>query len=132
MGPPLPGHGSLLPYTLGRMQDVLQHSSDPNATVIWAIACTAFFWFFRLGELLPDTVRSFNPNTSLSWGDVVIDNQSSPQMAEEDQFGSGLDSRGNGGLLGGKRPLVRSILLGYIREDGHQDLVCHPDTGDPQ
>ena len=49
---------------------------------------------FRLGELLPDSVSSYNPVTSLSWGDVSVDSHTDPQMiqfhikvSKYDQFG---------------------------------------------
>jgi hypothetical protein len=66
--------------------------------VLWAIATTAFFGFFRLGELLPESARAFNPATGLSWGDVAVDNHSSPRMVQVhlkkskcSQFGTGSD-----------------------------------------
>ena len=58
----------------------------------------AFVGFFRLGEFLPDSVGSFNESTCLSWGDVAVDNRSSPTMKQVhlkklkcDQFGAGTD-----------------------------------------
>ena len=52
-----------LPVTvelLKRMKDWLDQSSDSDKVVLWAVACTAFFGFFRLGELLPTSSSSFN------------------------------------------------------------------------
>ena len=46
--------------------------------VLWAVACSAFFGFFRLGELLPVTGAAYNPRTSLSWGDVMWPSIPSP------------------------------------------------------
>ena len=62
-----------LPITVQVMANIkctLFESSNPEKLVIWAIACTAFFGFFRLGELLPGSASSFNPATDLAWGDV--------------------------------------------------------------
>ena len=85
-------------HTLGRIREALGASANPNATVIWAIACTAFFGFFRLGELLPESANAFNPNPSLAWGDVAVDSRSEPRMVQIhlkrskcDQFGIGAD-----------------------------------------
>lgn len=85
-------------HTLGRIRDVLLSSSDPNKMVLWAVACTAFFGFFRLGELLPESAGSFNSATSLAWGDVALDNCTAPRMVQIhlkrskcDQFGAGSD-----------------------------------------
>lgn len=52
----------------------------PNRVVLWAISCTAFFGFFRLGKLLHETVKSFRPATDLTWGDNAVDNPTNPQI----------------------------------------------------
>ena len=84
--------------TLSRMKDILLPSANQDKLVIWAIACSAFFGFFRLGELLPSSMAEFNPATSLSWGDVAVDNHDYPRMVQFhlkrskcDQFGAGSD-----------------------------------------
>ena len=73
-------------------------SSNPEKVVIWAVACTAFFGFFRLGEFLPESTRAFVPATDLSWGDVAVDSHTSPRMIQIhlkkskcDQVGAGAD-----------------------------------------
>ena len=90
-----------LPITstvLERIRTALDRSSHPHRTLLWAIACTAFFGFFRLGELLLDSPGSFNAATSLAWGDVAIDSQTEPtkvkihlKKSKCDQFGTGAD-----------------------------------------
>ena len=60
-----------LPITaqiLAQIRTVLDSSAHPHKVVLWAIAAMAFFGFFRLGELLPETPSSFNPTTDLVWG----------------------------------------------------------------
>ena len=66
--------------------------------MLWAIATTSFFGFFRLGELLPDSISSFNEQTALAWGDVAVDSHTTPRMVKIhlkkskcDQFGKGVD-----------------------------------------
>ena len=86
-----------LPITLevlAKIQRHLETTSHPHHQVVWTIAITAFFGFFRLGELL----ASFDPTTQLAWGDVAVDNHQRPCMvrihikkAKCDQFGAGSD-----------------------------------------
>ena len=85
-------------HTLARIREVLLSSSQPNRVVMWVMACTAFFGFFRLGELLPVSRSAFNAATDLSWGDVAVDDRSAPRMAQIhlktskcDKFGQGAD-----------------------------------------
>ena len=90
-----------LPITatiLGQIRSDLINSAHPQTALVWAIACSAFFGFFRLGELLPESATAFNPQTNLSWGDVAVDSQQSPKMvrihlkkSKCDQFGAGVD-----------------------------------------
>ena len=47
-----------LPITaavLGRIGAQLESSSHPHKELMWVVACTAFFGFFRMGELLPES-----------------------------------------------------------------------------
>jgi len=57
------------------------------------VACVVFFSFFRLGELLPEAVGSFDPATRLALGDVALDNHQHLRMAQIhlSPFGSGAD-----------------------------------------
>ncbi len=99
-------------------------SSNPDRVVLWAIASTAFFGFFRLGELLPESVGSFNPAVSLSWGDVAIDNCAAPQMVQIHLKQSKCDQAGVGadivmGITGTALCPVTAILH-YIEARGTQ------------
>lgn len=90
-----------LPITapvLAQIRRILDISSNPSKVALWAISCSAFFGFFRLGELLPDSRNAFNAAVDLAWGDVAVDNQDNPQMvrihlkkSKCDQFGVGSD-----------------------------------------
>ena len=73
-------------------------SQHPEKHVLWAVACTAFFGFFRLGELLPESANAYKQETHLSWGDVAVDCHDHPKMVQIhlkkskcDQFGKGVD-----------------------------------------
>lgn len=62
--------------------DLIRRAIDrlvhPNKVMLWAISCAAFFGFFHLGKLLPETAKSFRPATDLLWGDIAMDNPSNP------------------------------------------------------
>ena len=88
-----------LPITV-RLLEGIQHSLTtsimPDRVVLWAVAASAFFGFFCLGELLLDSPSHFNPATSLAWGDVAADSHTNPTMIQFhlkvskcDQFGTG-------------------------------------------
>lgn len=89
-----------LPITATVMERIRTHlasASYPQREVLWAIACTAFFGFFRLGELLPESAV-FNPAASVMWRDVAVDSRDRPTMVRVhlkrskcDQFGKGAD-----------------------------------------
>ena len=83
-------------HILNKIKSSLVTSSNSDKVVLWAITSSAFFGFFRLGELLPDSLASFDPATGLVWGDVAIDSHSNPLMIQFhlkkskcDQYGSG-------------------------------------------
>ena len=83
---------------LRRVQRILTSSNRKERTVVWAIAVMAFFGFFRLGELLPDTGSTFDPKTDLAWGDLAVDSHTDTRTVKIhlkkskcDQFGKGLD-----------------------------------------
>ena len=100
---------------------LLSHSDRP---VLWAVAATAFFGFFRLGELLPATRASFREETDLSWGDVAVDSHATLQMVKVhlkqskcDQFGRGVDI-----YLGRTNTVLCPVtaLLTYVEWRGSQ------------
>ena len=69
-------------HILARISERLRATSHPEQVVVRAVAFSAFFGFFRLGELLPVTQAAYNPATSLSWGDVTVDSHMSPRMIQ--------------------------------------------------
>ncbi len=40
--------------------------------LVWTVACVAFFGSFRIGELLNSKGDTFDPGSSLTWGDVKM------------------------------------------------------------
>ena len=88
-----------LPITyqlLTLIQNHLTITNHQERTVIWAIACTAFFGFFRLGELLPTSDETQGLSKCLLWEDVAVDDRTNPtmfklflQQSKWDQFGTG-------------------------------------------
>jgi len=65
---------------------------------LWAIACIAFFGFFRLGELLLKSA-TVNPSSAVVvWSNAAVDSRESPAMVRVhlrrskcDQFGVGVE-----------------------------------------
>ncbi len=46
--------------------------SDDTKQVLWTIFVTAFFGSFRLGEILCEDEKSFNPLENLTWNDIIF------------------------------------------------------------
>ena len=70
-----------MPITAKVMERIRTHlevADIAHKELVWAICCTAFFGFFRLGELLPETKAKANPAVSLMWGDVAVDSRDKP------------------------------------------------------
>ena len=90
-----------LPITLPVLRSIreqLDVSRARDRELTWAVASLAFFGFFRLGELLPESEEAYARATHLSWGDVAINNAHQPTMlkihlkrSKCDQFGRGTD-----------------------------------------
>ena len=88
-----------LPITaelLSRIRVALRTSSDPERPLFWVICCTAFFGFFRLGELLLSSMSEFNDSLHLGWGDVAFDHPCRPTMARIHLKRSKTDQSGRG------------------------------------
>ena len=109
-----------LPITASVLEKIRLHLnkvSHTHSVLIWSICCMAFFGFFRLGELLPESTVGINPKVHLMWGDVAIDSRDNPSMvrihlkhSKCDQFGKGV-----GVVLGrsGKAICPVSAILNY-------------------
>ena len=102
-------------YATPRKPDLLVNNYSP---LLWAVCCTAYLGFFRLGELLLPAPGTFNHRLHLAWGDVAVDNPNDPRMvrchlkqSKTDQMGRGVDVvLGRTGL-----PLCPlAALVGYI------------------
>ena len=67
------------PSILSRIKDYWSaKSSDLNYIMLWAAACLCFFGFFRSGEITLPSTHTFDPAVHFSWGDVAVDNPTSP------------------------------------------------------
>jgi len=65
--------------------------------MLWAAVTICFFGFFCSGEITVPPIKSFNSAIHLSWGDVLMDNLSSPTLlriklrrSKTDQLGEGV------------------------------------------
>ena len=47
---------------------------------MWAVACTAFFGFIHLGELLPESATVDQSSPVILWSDVAVACRESPAM----------------------------------------------------
>ena len=79
------------------MKSHLESTRHRHRLALWAMSDSAFFGFFRLGELLPD-MTTFNAAVHLAWGDVVVNSTTNPTMIQFhlkhskcDQFRAGSD-----------------------------------------
>ena len=109
---------------MSKVQESLSLPHNPDRHVIWAVITTAFFGFFRLGDLLPESASGFNAATGLAWGDVAVDNRQAPKMVQihlkkskTRQFGPGIDVVV--GTTGSPLCPVTEIVA-YISERGSQ------------
>ena len=54
---------------------------EVNTVMLWAACCTAFFGFFRMGELTTSpTVISHGPVDCVSVRDVIVDDHTNPSV----------------------------------------------------
>ena len=114
-----------LPITAAVLEQIkvyLQQSSYPHKSLVWAVCCTAFFGFFWLGKLLPESKAKVSAAASLMWGDEAADNRDYLTMVKVhlkwskcDQFGVGADV-----VLGrtGLSLCPAAVILEYIEVHG--------------
>ena len=55
-------------------------ATDFNIIMLWAACCTAFFGFFRMGELTSPTATNQGPVDCVSVGDVAVDDHNNPSL----------------------------------------------------
>ena len=70
----------ITPPLLRRIKKRMDTTRQPNGQLLWAVACAAFFGFFRLGELLLESHSAFVQTLHLAWGDVAVDISKNPKM----------------------------------------------------
>ena len=127
---------SRLPITaqlLSKIRSALDGSCHPEKSALWAVYCTAFFGFFRLGELLLDLPAGFNQRLHLARGDVAVDDRANPGMVQihlkqskTDQFRKGFDI-----ILGRTNTILCPVaaLLAYIAVRGDRTGPFFIDSG---
>ena len=114
----------MTPSLLQQLRQYLEVTAHEERIVIWAICCAAFFGCFRLGELLLESMASFDQQRHLAWGDVAVDDPADPHMlrihikhSKTDQFLRGADI-----VMGrtGTDLCPVAAILGYITVRGSQ------------
>ena len=100
------------------------NANEFDTIMLWAACCTAFFGFFRLGELTSQSTSGRSSAYGVSVGDVAVDNQENPsvirihlQKSKTDQFGRGVDI-----YMGrtGEDLCPMSALLAYLAVRGKE------------
>lgn len=73
----------ITPYILRQIRTLwAPRAADPDTILLWAACTTAFFGFFRLGEILVPSDSSFDPTVHLSLADIAIDRRENPSMVQ--------------------------------------------------
>ena len=93
-----------LPITPAILRQLHNHWNITSTTIctdiimLWAAATLCFFGFFRSGEITVPSQNLFDPSKHLAWGDIAVDDRSSPSMLKVhlkrskcDQLGKGVD-----------------------------------------
>ena len=121
----------ITPSILQRLRAIWESSATSYETIMmWAVCCTAFFGFFRLGELLEGSSSSCRGPTI---NEVATDSHDKPSMvmihlrtSKTDQFSQGVDI-----YLGatGTNLCPVAALLAYVavRNNGVGPLFIHQD-----
>ena len=95
-----PGGRPRLPITPSILRQLRalwsRRAHDYDVVLSWAACCTAFFGFFRIGELTEQSMRSCN---GVEVSDVSVDSRENPSMvkihlhrSKTDQFGRGIST----------------------------------------
>ena len=139
-GPPSCNCLPIMAHILRKIGQGWREALCPERAV-WAVVCSAFFGFFRLGEL-PETGAAYNLRTSLSWGDMAVDSLANPRMVQFhlrrskcDQAGKGADvvvGKTSSDVCSDVCPVSAilewlagwAIFLGLIEEASPEDMVC--------
>ena len=69
-------------HIMAGLRNAWQGSTREDKDLLWAVTCTAFLGFFRLGELLPSSTSTWMEETDFAWGDVAGDSLASPSMVQ--------------------------------------------------
>ena len=87
----------ITPLILSQLRSLwLSRAHEYNIIMLWAVCCTCFFGFFRMGELTANRATEFDPMRHISISDIAVDVASKPSMIElmlkcskTDQLGRG-------------------------------------------
>ena len=73
----------ITPPILAAMKRVWKQDPNPrNAKMLWAASCLCFFGFLRSGEIVCPSESTFDPLSHLCFGDVKVDNRSTPSAIQ--------------------------------------------------
>ena len=91
-----------LPITPSILQQIKalwsKQANDFDIVMLWAACCTAFFGFFRMGEITAPSTSGLKGGHCVSVGDIAVDDPLNPSLvrihlshSKTDQFGKGVD-----------------------------------------
>lgn len=93
--------------------------SGDDWEMFWAASCLAFFGFLRAGEVVPPSVKEYDPSNHLNFADLSADHKSKPTVIQVRIKASKTDPfrRGTTVVLGEtKRDLCPvAALVGYLQ-----------------
>ena len=70
----------ITPPILVKLFKAWDSAANPDAIMLKAACCLAFFGFLRSAEFTAPSISEFDPSAHLSFNDIAIDNQSSPLL----------------------------------------------------
>ena len=77
---------SRLPITPTILHQIKQvwskDNANPDIIMLWAACTTAFFGFFRMGELTVPSPAAFDPSTHITIRDIAIDKRDNPSLIQ--------------------------------------------------
>ena len=126
----------ITPAILRQLFRAWDQSQDPDAPMLKAAACLAFFGFLRTAEFTTPSQRDFDASTHLTLQDVAIDSRQTPSVirihikhSKTDPFRQGV-SIFLGRSLADICPVQSIAQYLAIRGATHGPLFCHS-NGNP-
>ena len=74
---------SITPAIMLKLREVWgAKSTDPTNIMLWAACCTAFFGILQSGEITTSSLKEYDAEVHLSFGDIPLDSTHNPTVAQ--------------------------------------------------